>query len=872
MDLITTHINSDFDGLGSLVAARKLYPGARLLLPGSQEEAVRKFLALAKDLVAVEREKECRIDDVDRLILVDTRHKSRIGIAARLIDNGVEVHIYDHHPKMKGDIVADKDVYEEVGATVTMLLDIIRKKGMTLTPVEATIMLLGIYEETGSLTYRITTRLDVDMVSFLLSQGANLQAVSSYLNREMSEGELSLLVRLINSSRRITVKGITISTVELDRDGYAGELGIVIHKLMDIENIPVLFVFINTMRGRIDIIARSGTPVVDVNKLLSHFGGGGHPGAAAAKVRGEDIGAVKERLMSLLKSNIRPKVCARDIMSRDVKVLSVNDTIARAKKTFLKEKTGGVPVVDGSRVVGIITPDGVNKAIKQGFEHSRIKGYMSKTIITAREDTPLYAIHKMASDKDAGVLPVIKARRLIGVINRTDILKGIHAELFLKPRMVRKDVVVNLCKKMKSLLPREIVSLMNRICRFANSRGAGAFVVGGLVRDLILGAKNLDLDIVIEGDAIKIGRFLARELKAAIVVHRKFGTCSVITKDRLKIDLATARKEVYEEPGALPTVEFSSLKDDLIRRDFTINAMAVSLNQESFGRLIDFFGGERDLSKGRIRVMHDGSFIDDPTRIFRAVRFEQRFGFVIDRHTEDLIKNAIDKEMFDRVAPQRIRDEIVLILKEEEPLKALRRMAELDELRFLHPGIRLDSDLIALYGSIAKTLAWYDASGFRRRSIDRWLVYLMALFGRLSYNEVSKVCDRFVFRRGERLRILSYKRRANAAMDALAAKAGCPPSRVYRIFEPLSFEVSLLIMAGTGSKLVRARIRDFFERYNGARISIKGEDLKAMGLEPCPEFKTILKKILYAKIDGALKTKKDELEYAKKLIAGRLRT
>ncbi|MDD5422128.1 MAG: DHH family phosphoesterase, partial [Candidatus Omnitrophica bacterium] len=224
MDLITTHMNADFDALGSLVAAKRLYPDARLLLPGSQERSVREFLSLAKEQIVVESEKECSLDDVDRLVLVDTRHKSRIGIAASLLDKGVEVHVFDHHPRMKGDIVADKDISEEVGATVTMLADMLKRRGVRLSPLEATIMLLGIYEETGSLTYRITTKLDVDMVSFLLSQGASLSVVSSYLNRELSEGELSMLTKLISGTKRIVAKGVNVSLIELDSESYAGEL------------------------------------------------------------------------------------------------------------------------------------------------------------------------------------------------------------------------------------------------------------------------------------------------------------------------------------------------------------------------------------------------------------------------------------------------------------------------------------------------------------------------------------------------------------------------------------------------------------------------------------------------------------------------
>ncbi|MBN2453581.1 MAG: CBS domain-containing protein [Candidatus Omnitrophica bacterium] len=872
MDLITTHINADFDALGSLVAAKKLYPNSRLLLPGSQEDAVREFLSLAREEVAVETEKECRLDDITRLILVDTRQKSRIGIASELVDKGVEIHVYDHHPRMKGDIIADQDIYEEVGATVTILADIIRKKKASLSHVEATVMLQGIYEETGSLTYRSTTKLDVDMVSFLLSRGASLAVVSSYLNRELSEGELSLLTRLIASTKHIAIKGVSVSFIELDSTAYTGELGILLHKLMEIENIPVLFMLIKKPGGKIDIIARSSMASIDVNRVLSRFGGGGHPGAASAKVEEGDAVTVKKRLIGILKETIKSTIYAADIMTRDFRSVSADDTVKKVKKVLLAEKLGGMAVIDRGRLTGIITLVGLNKALKRGYGHSRIKGYMSRDVITVSPKTPLYAIHKIISKKDAGVIPVVEDGKIAGVISRTDVLRSVHDSLFLKPRKVRKDVMLNLAKKMKSVLPGDIIALMRKIGHIANSMGYTAFVVGGLARDLVLGVKNLDLDIVTEGDAIKLGHLLAADLKAAIVVHKKFGTCSVVMKNKLKIDIATARKEKYISPAALPTVEFSSLKDDLVRRDFTINAMAISINASSFGRLIDFFNGRRDLAHGRIKVLHDDSFIDDPTRIFRAVRFESRFGFVIDHHTGELIRNAIDKSMFDRVEPQRIRDELVLILQEKEPLRALRRMAELEELRFIHPAIRFDSDLVRLCGAIDETCAWYNRWPHRKRAVERWLMYLMALFDSLTYAQVSAISNRFVFRGSDRIRLLSYKKHAIAVTKALSAEKAPKPSRIYRMLEPLPFEVTLLIIARTAlmdsprcAARVRSRTKEFLEAYNGARVHVHGDDLKSMGLKPGPYYAVILKDILYNKIDGKLRTKKEEMEYARAL-------
>ncbi|MDD3906331.1 MAG: CBS domain-containing protein [Candidatus Omnitrophica bacterium] len=883
MDLITTHVNADFDALGSLVAAKKLYPQSRLLLPGSQEEAVREFLSLARELVAVESERECRLDDIDRLVLVDTKQKARIGIAAELVDRGVEVHVYDHHPRMKGDVVADKDVYEEVGATVTILSGMIKKRKIKLSYLEATIMLLGIYEETGSLTYRSTTKFDVDMVSFLFSQGANLSVVSSYLNREVSREGLSLLTKLINLTERVEINGVSVSLVEIDAENYVSDLGALMQKLMELENINILFVLIKSPGGKVDIIARSRVPALDVNKVLSLFGGGGHPGAASAKTRGIGIVSIRQKLFNVLKSKIKVAKYAKDIMSKGVKAMSANEKVFAARATLTKNNLDGMPVTQKGRVVGIITLNGLNKAIKRSFGHSRVKGYMTREFVTVSPDTPLHILQKMLFENPVGVFPVTRGKKVVGVINRTALLRSVHGTLFAKPPVIDRNVTLNLAKKMSAVLPADVMALARKIGRKANSLNYTAFIVGGLVRDLILGVKNLDLDIVIEGPAIKMGEELAKDLGAALIIHRRFGTCTLITKatgynlrgnrvgyrvgcSGFKIDLATARREVYERPAALPTVEFSSLKDDLVRRDFTINAMALSLNKESFGRLIDFFGGERDLARGVIKVMHDASFIDDPTRVFRAVRFEQRFGFTIDPHTEDLIKNAIKIEMFDKVEPQRIRDELIAILKEDDPCRAVRRMSELDELRFLHPKIKFDSRIVKLCRAINSTCDRYDGSIFRKRSVERWLIYLMALFDRLSYNDVSSICSRFALRRSETIRLLSCKEDADKAAKALASASAVSPSIIYRILEPLSFEVILFITSKAFSPKVAARVEDFFRKLNGARVNINGADIASMGLSPCPEYKTILDKVLYAKLDGKVKTRKAELELTRKLV------
>ena len=878
MNLIVTHNNADFDAFSSLVAAKKLYPNSKLLLPGSQERAVREFLSLVKDEIKVERERTCSLKNIKRLILVDTRQRSRIGIAAELLtDPSVEVHIYDHHPRTPSDIKGDKDVFQEIGATVSILIDILRKrKSPKLTPLEATIMLLGIYEETGSLTYRTTTKLDVDTVSFLLSRGANLQAVASYLNRKLTEEELTFLTSLIQTTKVITVNGINVAIATGTIERFIGELGTIVHKLQDVENFPVLFVLFK-MRKKIRVIARSRLKEVDVNKILKHFGGAGHRSAASAKIEKSDARDFEKKLFNVLRSNIKVKIFAGDLMTSPVKIILHDKKIKEAKKILEKFGLEGAPVMQGKKLIGIITLTDIQKALKYRYGHASVKGYMSRNVITIKLDTPLHMIQKIMFEKNVGRLPVIKNKKLVGMVTRTDVLKSVHRDIFGKNRIPsrRRRASLDISTKMKRVLPKEIQNMLRAIGQCANQNGLRAFVVGGFVRDILLGVKNFDLDIVIEGDAISFGRKVADLYKASFVAYQKFGTSSVVmgwpkgihrpsgAGPKFKIDLATARKESYAKPAALPTVLFSSLKDDLKRRDFTINAMAVSLNRQSFGQLIDFFGGEKDLENGVIRVLHDGSFIDDPTRIFRAVRFEQRFGFRIDKYTGGFIKNAIQKGMFSKTQHHRIRDELILMLREEEPIKAISRMRELHELRFIHTKIRVPKSKSALFTKIKAAFRWYRKSSFRGRHIDLWLIYLAALLENLSLAETRSVVQKFAFRKSTGARLLSCKKNTSPALKSLSTK-GVSPSRVYEILRPLSSEEILFIRAKTKNKRVLARITDFLTKHSRVRIKTSGHDLKKLGLEPGPLYAKLLRAILHKKIDGLLKTKKEELGFVRR--------
>jgi tRNA nucleotidyltransferase (CCA-adding enzyme) len=411
-------------------------------------------------------------------------------------------------------------------------------------------------------------------------------------------------------------------------------------------------------------------------------------------------------------------------------------------------------------------------------------------------------------------------------------------------------------------LPKEIKDLISCAGKIASANSMPIYLVGGFVRDLILGGENLDVDIVVEGDGIKFSEGLAACQKVKLIRHRRFGTATVILDNLLKVDIATARKESYPQPAHLPVVSSGTLKDDLLRRDFTINAMAISISGETFGKLIDFFGGKNDLVNKRIRILHKLSFIDDPTRILRAIRFEQRYDFKIEPRTLECLKEAVKLKMLDRVEPQRIRDDLILILKEKRPLKEIVRLGKLAGFSFINPRLTITKKNYDLISAIERQISWFQKVHHQHRSIDTWLIYFMGLIDSVGMRETSRICRKFAFRKGEEKRILTCKKIKPKLIFALR-KERIKPSRIFSFFQPLSYEVIIFIKAKYNNPLIQRHIKEFLKDYNYIRIHVSGEDLRKLGILPGPNYKKIFTKILNAKLNGLVETKEEELSLIK---------
>ncbi|MFV2082404.1 MAG: bifunctional oligoribonuclease/PAP phosphatase NrnA, partial [bacterium] len=301
MDVITTHLNADFDALASMVAARKLYPEALMVFPGSQEKNLREFF-IKSTLVSFPfaRLRDIDMDTVTRLILVDINMKGRIGPFDKIAGKkGVELHIYDHHPRTDQDYSGDLEVVEDVGATTTILVEILRRRRYKISPEEATVFALGIYEDTGSLTFASTTPRDLRAVAFLKEKGAHLEIIPAFIGRDLDAEQISLLNDLLQSIEIQDIHGLPIALAASSTDEYIGDLAVLVHKMVDMENLEVLITLVR-MEDRVILVARSRQPEVNVAKICEEFGGGGHPSAASATIRELTLVQVREKLLIIL--------------------------------------------------------------------------------------------------------------------------------------------------------------------------------------------------------------------------------------------------------------------------------------------------------------------------------------------------------------------------------------------------------------------------------------------------------------------------------------------------------------------------------------------------------------------------------------------
>ena len=876
--IITSHINADFDAVASMLAAQKLYPGSVVIFPGSQEKNLRNFFISSMSyLFNMADASTIDFSCTKKLVLVDTKQIKRITAVSELMArDDIEIHIYDHHPSLKNDIKGDFELIRFTGSTVTILSELIRKRQIKLSSEEATIMALGIYEDTGSFTYASTTEDDFREAGFLLSCGASLNTIASLVAKEISPDQITWLNDLLNEITCHRINGFDVNISSISSPGYITDLASIVQKVVKMNHLDLFFAIV-LMGNKITIVARSRIPEADVGKITSFLGGGGHSYAASANLSNTTLAQAEQRLLELIKREVHPSKITKELMSSPAITIQSNVKCKEASIIMTRYNVNALLVSGKNKndLKGYITRQVIEKTLYHNLEDLPVSEYMSTDMSFISPDSDIPEIEGKIIEGKQRIVPVMDKDKIVGVVTRTDLLnflvqrnKEIDSSERGKTNANRHAKKRNIINFINERLAEETIQLLKKLGKAGDDLGINIFVVGGFVRDLLLYKKNDDIDIVVEGDGIAFARRFATMMNGRCSAHRKFGTAVITIDNNFKLDVASARLEYYKFPAALPTVEMSSIKLDLFRRDFTINTLAISLNHDNFGTLIDFFGAQRDLKDKVIRIIHNLSFVEDPTRVFRAIRFANRYDFTIGKLTSSLIKNTIKLDFLKKLSGLRLFSELKQILEEDNPVPAIESLKEYNLEKIMHPELVIDKETINTMESVKKALAWHDLLYFDKNYL-RWSVYFMIIIKKLPINFIQEICSRLKFSPKYKKLILNDRLKADERLCFIANSSQLTNSALYDILSIFKTELILYMMASARDEKTKKAISYFYTQLKDTKVLIGGQDLISLGLKPGPFFREIMQMVLKAKLDGLVETKEDEMEFVVKYLSDR---
>lgn len=869
---VITHKTPDFDALASACAACALHGCDAVFTVTSFEGNVEDYFNEEDVTLPVIRLKEKDFDEIGRLdllVITDCKLKERTAPLQWMLDRADNIILYDHHPSHGRDIEARETHIDETGSTVTIIIRRMKQTGFRPDKTLATLMILGLYEDTGLLSFSSTTQEDMTAAAFLLDCGAELEMVSEYVKRDMSKEQIFVMNELLVNMNVFHIQGASVGLSYATTDRYIGEIAVIAHRIMDMESMDALFIAVRAGE-RIVLVGRSRADEIDCSVVMERFGGGGHPSAASAIVKKMTLTECVDLLKIVISENIHPVRLAKDIMTYPVKTVPITGTFEMAMDLFMKYNLNMMPVVDNGGIpVGLISRRDILQGIKHGLKSEPVRSLMQIEFRSVEPDVPYYLAEEMMLSMNQKMLPVVRDGRLEGVITRTDLLRLMHEEITKLPRhhqTKQPQKLKNISSLVKNCLPDRVNRILADIGRLAEQMGLNAYLVGGVVRDILMQNTNMDIDIVVEGDAPALAKRFAAMKKAKVSEHFKFKTAVVIFKDGFRVDFATSRTEYYTNPASAPEVENASIRNDLYRRDFSINAMAMKLTGDDFGLLLDFFGGQKDIIDKKIRVLHSLSFVDDPSRCLRGVRFAVRYGFAIGPHTEKLLKHAVSLKLLERVVGQRMYLELKYILSEDSFVEALLMMKKYDMLKFFHENMAIDDFKLDRFAVLKKINGWYSFQ-FEDK-LELWISRFCILFADLSRPEMKRLASRFEItgRLYDELAEAFYK--FKHAVWQVKRLKDVKASAITDIFDGMKTEAVTAAVAVLGQEY-EWLLKEYLTVYRFVAPSVDGNDLKAMGIPPSGVYGEILKEIKRAKLDHEISSKEEELTLAKRIAGER---
>jgi tRNA nucleotidyltransferase (CCA-adding enzyme) len=859
LEIILTHTNADFDAVAALLAAHKLYPQTTPVLPDRVNGNVADFLLLHGGRFPFVRLKDVRGKPVERIILVDTQRLPD----TRLFKVGTPTDMIDHHLPARELELYETFTGESTGAVTTLLVEDMRAKGITLNSLEATLLALGVYEDTGSLVYGTTTPRDVMAAAWLLEQQADLDIVRRFLTPPLKPEQQALLDKLLQSAESRLIHGYPIVVAAAVSSEYVVEVSAIAHRLRDLLDPAALFV-VAGMANVFHLVCRATNDSLDVGEVARVFGGGGHHRAAAATIHDKTQTEIVDTLWQELERHVRPQTRVSDLMSYSAQTVDANQRVSDVIQLVRRVGHEGYPVVENGAVVGLLTHRDAARAIEHDLGDLQVREVMLGGAYTLHPNESVSTLEQLMVETGWGQIPVVdNDNHLIGIVTRTDLIRhwaGKHPKTPTELPTITLDQI-------DDVLGSGVKKLIESISRHADEQGRTLYMVGGVVRDLLLHRTNLDVDFVVEQNAIDFAQTLKTHYGGEITSFRPFGTAKWHLDAHVKaklginanipehLDFATARFEFYEHPTALPTVYDSSIKLDLQRRDFTINALAIQLSSENQrGRILDFYGGQRDLEARLIRVLHSLSFVDDPTRILRAVRFARRLDFTIEPRTAELMTTALP--MLHRITGERVRNEITLLLREQAPEHGLLDLQTRGALAAIHPAFVLDERIVMWFEAVRTSKPLFQIEALEISDL-----YWHLIGCNIRFESLAELCERLLIGRSMATSMLNS---AQLAYDH-SQWSVASPSQITTRLRSIP-DVALWASWHVLPERERSAIERYMNEWRYVKIKTDGHVLQSLGLPPGPRYKIILERLLAARLDGEILTDADEQSLLQSLL------
>ncbi|MBF0406058.1 MAG: CBS domain-containing protein [Candidatus Riflebacteria bacterium] len=730
---------------------------------------------------------------------------------------------------------------------------------------DLTLFLIAVTEKTWCGMSSKATDIDHEALFKLRKSCPNNKTVASTVFLPFREGQKGLFKDIMSSVEDTEIKGHPLMMSIVSSPGNIQDVSPVLCAAWSqLDPFMIILAIVGTTQCR--IWARSRIRKVNLKKVFRN-----HPfqiseGWIHFSIYETDVKEIKKTLLNEMFEGITQDDTASHIMTAFPITVESSDSVAQTLELMLKYHLMGLIVTEEARYCGIITRRDLDRAVQMNLMDSPIKPFIPDDYPFVSPETPLSMIRSLMIIKNISRIAVVDNQMPAGIITSRDIIRLTEEPYPYTHRFMadHKNILnpspADVEKLFRKIAPVSLLTLLKKIGETAQNVGFKTFLVGGFVRDLLLELPNHDLDVVIIGDAMMFSEKLKTDLNAEIHIHERFGTASLVHND-LRIDFTTARIEHYSKVGALPEVQMSGIANDLARRDFTINSMALSLHPDDFFKLFDYFGGLNDLQRKKIRILNTLSFFEDPTRIFRALRFASRLHFELSSDTRNAFELALSRNALETLSKKRIASEIAKCFSERFSARVLEKIFMYGIIKSFHPGLKKFGDLPERFCLLKGIIRRFSVFG---EPIVPEAVYWTGLLFPLPVKDADNLMKESCIHSTVRKITASVLSSINEVTAALAKISADDSWSLYKLLSPLPIEAYIALTAFTLDKCGIRKIFRFITLHRKLKPSISGTDLIKLGFTQGPVIKNTLDEITREIVLNNIKNRNQELDYAKR--------